>query len=242
MSEERRAGAGIIAGAMETVAGIAGWRDRSQTAEVRFLGRSPDGGRGAALEPAWVGGDRPHVRMRQVHGTTVLAARVGLCGESDAMVTTLPELALVVVTADCVPILVASGDRVAAIHAGWRGLVGGVIAGALEEFEDPSRLTAWIGPAIGPCCYEVGEEVADPVVARSSKAVRVRGRGERPHLDLPLAAAIELERFGVGEIRRLTICTACHPATLESYRRDGPAAGRNQSVIWLRRNGADQED
>ncbi len=172
--------------------------------------------------------------MRQVHGATVLAGRAGACGEGDALVTSEPGLALVVVTADCVPILIAADHRVAAIHAGWRGLVGGVIPAAVARFEEPGRATAWIGPAIGPCCYEVGEEVALPVVERSSPAVRSQGPRGRPHLDLALAAEIALGRSGVGEIRRINVCTACHPSTLESYRREGSAAGRNLSLVWLR--------
>jgi YfiH family protein len=179
--------------------------------------------------------------MRQVHGATVLAAHAGACGEGDALVTTEAGLALVVVTADCVPILLAGSDRVAAVHAGWRGLVAGVIAAALEKFDDPGRVVAWIGPAIGPCCYEVGEEVAAPVVARSAALVRSTGPRGRPHLDLPLAAAIELSRRGVAQVRRLAVCTACHPGTLESYRREGAAAGRNLSSIWLRAGAPDQE-
>ena len=179
--------------------------------------------------------------MHQVHGATVLTAREGDCGDGDALVTTTHGLALVVVTADCLPILVAAAEKVAAIHAGWRGLVGGVIAATLAHFADPSRVTAWIGPAIGPCCYEVGEEVAGLVVARNSSAVRANGPRGRPHLDLPLAAEIELARCGVREIRRLAVCTACHPRTLESFRRDGASAGRNVSLIWRRAGESGQD-
>ena len=225
----------------ESIAGIPGWRDRSPSAEVRFLGRSADRGRAATLPAAWVGEDRREARMRQIHGATVLAAHAGSCGEGDALVTTQAGLALVVVTADCVPILLAGNDRVAAVHAGWRGLAAGIIATALEKFDDPGRVVAWIGPAIGPCCYEVGEEVAAAVVARSSDAVRSPGPRGRPHLDLPLAAAIELSRGGVTEVRTLAVCTACHPGTLESFRREGAAAGRNLSLVWLRDGGSDQE-
>ncbi len=241
MSSARRTGAATIATAMENVAGVPGWRDRSAAAEVRFLGRSADGGRSPEIAAAWVGEGRARATMRQVHGAAVLAGRPGDCGEGDALVTTLPGLALEVVTADCVPILVAADGQVAAIHAGWRGLVGGVVAATLKSFGDPARATAWIGPAIGACCYEVGEEVAGPVVALASAAVLAPGKRGRPHLDLGLAAEIALERCGVGEIRRLGLCTACHPQTLESYRRDGRAAGRNRSLIWLRRGAADQE-
>ncbi len=210
------------------------WRDGSSSAEVLFLGRSAVRGPERALDAAWPGADRALAEMRQVHGAAVLEGRPGRCGEGDALVTTTPGLALAVVTADCVPILLASGERVAAIHAGWRGLVAGVIAATLKRFDLPQRVTAWIGPAIGPCCYEVGQEVAVPVVAQSSEAVSAPGARGRPHLDLALAARIALERSGVVEIRRLALCTACHPALLESYRREGALAGRNRSLIRLR--------
>ena len=241
MDEADLEGATRFAVEAESLAGIPGWRDSSPSAEVRFLGRSADRGRGTILPAAWVGEGRREARMRQVHGVAVLAAQAGFCGEGDAMVTMQTGLALVVVTADCVPVLLAGSDRVAAVHAGWRGLAGGILRAALKEFDDASRVVAWIGPAIGPCCYEVGEEVAAPVVARSSAAVRSPGPRGRPHLDLQLAAAIELSRGGVAEVRRLAVCTACHPGTLESFRRDGAAAGRNLSLIWLRKDEADQE-
>ena len=242
MSRARKVRVEATLDTMTTFDGTPGWSDRSSAAEVRFLGRSADGGRGPVdAAPLPVAVPR-QATMRQVHGATVLAARQGACGEGDALVTTEPGLALLVVTADCVPILVATDERVAAIHAGWRGLVGGVIAAALSEFADPGRATAWIGPAIGPCCYEVGEDVAGPVLALSSPEVRAPGRRGRPHLDLGLAAEIVLERCGVGEIRRLALCTSCHPRLLESYRRDGVAAGRNRSLIWLRGAAGDQDD
>lgn len=216
------------------VAGTPVWLDGSSSAEVLFLGRHAAGPAEGALDAAWPGASRALAAMRQVHGSTVLEGRPGGCGEGDALVTTTPGLALAVVTADCVPILLASAERVAAIHAGWRGLIAGVIAATLAKFEVPQRVTAWIGPAIGACCYEVGPEVALQVVARSSQAVCSPGPRGRPHLDLALAAASELNRSGVGEIRHLALCTACHPAVLESYRREGARAGRNRSLIRLR--------
>lgn len=212
--------------------GRVGWWSRSASAEVRFLGRgAPD-----APEPgvAWLAGARPQARMRQVHGATVLTGSAGECGAGDALVSPERGLALAVVTADCVPVLLAAEHRVAAIHAGWRGFVAGVVPGALAELGDAADVVAWIGPAIGACCYEVGEEVAAPVVARSSEAVLSPGRRGRPHVDLPLAVELELRRLGVREILRLGVCTACHSDLLESYRRDGAAAGRNRSFIWLR--------
>jgi polyphenol oxidase len=237
MSIEREVTSVRLATAVDFAAGTPVWQDRSPSAEVCFLGRVPraaSGGGDDGLETVLGRGVRGQARMRQVHGATVLSGAPGECGEGDAMVTSETGLALMVVTADCLPVLVAASDRVAAIHAGWRGLVGGVIEAALAGFDRRDALIAWIGPAIGPCCYEVGPEVADPVVERSSIAVRSPGKRERPHLDLVLAAEIVLARCGVGEIRRLPLCTSCHGELLESYRRDGASARRNRSLIWLR--------
>ena len=90
----------------------------------------------------------------------------------------------------------------------------------------------WIGPAIGPCCYEVGDDVARRVQAASSEAVVLEGPRGRPHLDLVAAARVQLERNGVGDIRAIRACTRCDAGHLWSYRRDGASAGRNVAAIW----------
>ena len=164
----------------------------------------------------------------------MVAARPGLSGEGDALWTSTAELALVVVTADCVPVLVASPAAVAAVHAGWRGICAGVVGAAVAALEPSGApLTAWIGPAIGPCCYEVGEDVATRVAAASSSDVLMRRGAGRPRLDLPRAVYEQLERAGIADVRMLRRCTRCDPS-LASFRRDGPQCGRNYSVIWRR--------
>lgn len=176
--------------------------------------------------PAW---------LVQTHSANVVLAQAGENGEGDALVTDRPNLALSVVTADCVPVLLASPRQVAAVHAGWRGLVQRILPAALERFEGSSAdVTAWIGPAIGPCCYEVGYEVAEEVVGVSSPLVVHPGTRGRPHLDLHAAAALQLAAYGVREIRRVAHCTQCSNQELWSYRRDGKMAGRNQAVVWRR--------
>ena len=166
---------------METLAGISGWRDRSPSAEVRFLGRSARRRARPGSRPAWIGGCRaagPDAAGARRDGAR--RARRGLrrgrcAGDHDARSSRWwwsPPTAC----RSSSP----AGDRVAAIHAGWRGLVAGVIAATLEQFAEPARLTAWIGPAIGPCCYEVGEEVAAPVVARSSAVGALARRAWAP--------------------------------------------------------------
>jgi YfiH family protein len=140
-----------------------------------------------------------------------------------------------VVTADCVPILFAAPDAIAAVHAGWRGLAGGVLSETVRALGTVERpLRAIIGPAIGGCCYEVGREVAEPVARRagSDTVILERGEGRRPHLDLALAARLELGAAGVDEITIVPACTRCAAEWLWSYRRDGKRAGRNVALIW----------
>ncbi len=199
--------------------------------EIYFGGKGPRLGREATLrrvlpadvEPAWA---------RQVHSATVLDARAGINGEGDAMVTGCRRLALAVVTADCVPVLLAAGDRIAAVHAGWRGLAQSILPSVLERLAATGPVTAWIGPAIGPCCYEVGPDVAERVRAISGDGAVRDGRRGRPHLDLIAAASAQLEGCGVEDVHTVAACTRCDEALLFSYRREGPGAGRNVAVIW----------
>lgn len=212
------------------------WRDRRGDLEVRFTGRGPGVEREeilARIEP-----DAPPVAWaKQIHSARALPAHPGHCGEGDALFGNTPDLALSVVTADCVPILLAGPKGLAAVHAGWRGLVGGVIPATLEAVEGGERWTAWIGPTIGPCCYEVGEEVAEQVAAASGPEVVVPGPGSRPHLDLVAVARLQLERAGVGEVHTVAGCTRCEAERLYSYRREGKGVGRNVAFIWRRREG-----
>jgi YfiH family protein len=239
------------------------WADRGRRAEVRFVGRGagepPGGGSRAEVLAAVVAGEPEPpagpAAARQVHGATVLAPPAGAaggalaadagegpiaCGEGDALVTARAGLALSVITADCVPVLIEAGEQVAAVHAGWRGLVAGVLAATADRLVAegaPPAATwiAWIGPTIGACCYEVDEEVAVRVAAASSPAVVVRG-GAKPHLDLVGAARHQLAALGVGEVRTIAPCTRCDPdERLWSYRRHGRGAGRNHAFVWKRR-------
>lgn len=226
----------------ELEAGYWVWRGEAGGAEVRFVGRRVEGDGEADRQDLLrtVGVDRPVAWAKQVHSAEVLAAREGRSGEGDALVGT-GGLALSVVTADCVPVMIAAGPRVAAVHAGWRGIAGGVVPAAIDRLvaeaetggdnADPAAWSAWIGPAIGPCCYQVGPDVADRVAAATT-AEAVVPRPGRPHLDLPVAVLAQLVRAGLGTVRPLLWCTRCNPDRLHSYRREGPATGRNQAFIW----------
>ncbi|HWN43207.1 MAG TPA: polyphenol oxidase family protein [Thermoanaerobaculia bacterium] len=204
------------------------WSDRRGDVEIRFTGRGPAGERQEIL--ARVEPDAPPVAWaRQIHSATVLPAHPGHCGEGDALLGDAPDLALSVVTADCVPVLLAGPNGLAAVHAGWRGLVGGVIPATLERLGIVEA--AWIGPTIGPCCYEVGEEVAEQFPAEAV----VPGPADRPHLDLVAAARQQLK--GIEEVRTVAICTRCAADRLYSYRREGKGVGRNVAFIWRRSQG-----
>jgi polyphenol oxidase len=221
-------------------AGHAIWSGSFGDVEVRFVGRGPEasrrGERGAilsAVEP----GAPPVAWARQVHSADVLPAVAGECGAGDALWTGERGLALSIATADCVPVLLAGPEGLAAVHAGWRGLAAGILPEAVETVAgalgaEPARWSAWIGPAIGPCCYEVGEDVAAEVARASAPEVVVPGRAERPHLDLAAAAHAQLRAAGVGAVARVAACTRCDQETLWSYRREGKGAGRNLAFIW----------
>jgi len=211
------------------------WTARLGNVEVRFTGRGPTNDREEILRAIVpdVPGAPPLAWAKQVHSAVALPARPGACGEGDALFAGETGLALSVVTADCVPVLVAGPEGIAAVHAGWRGIASGVISAALEKMTgDPGERTAWIGPAIGPCCYEVGDDVAGQVAAASEPAVVLPGPAGRPHLDLQAAVRHQLAAAGVGEVLAVTACTRCNEERLWSYRREGKKAGRNLAFIW----------
>ncbi len=191
----------------------------------------------AALAPEGV------MRPRQVHGARVV--RVGAredLGEADAVVGDVAGTKVAVVTADCVPILLgdARSGAVAAVHAGWRGLVAGVVEAAVGELVRDARsaeLHAAIGPCICACCYEVDAPVLEPLRKAFGEAVAAATRPTRPgHGDLDLAAlvAVALTRAGVPEAGTSTlrdVCTRCDAERFHSHRRDGERAGR--LVHWI---------
>jgi len=160
---------------------------------------------------------------RQVHGGRVVRAN-GRGEAADAIWTDEPRRGLVVVTADCLPVALVRLDRpgLALVHVGWRGLVAGVVAAAAAALDGP--LAAAIGPGIGPCCYEVREDVSSRFEPRFVRAGR---------LDLPGAVAAALERAGVARVERLHECTSCHPGRFFSHRRDGGVTGRQGAIAYV---------
>jgi len=159
---------------------------------------------------------------RQVHSPTV--HRAGGRGEvGDGLWTDEPGLPMLAFSADCLPIAIARTDgerRLAVLHAGWRGLAEGVVAAGVEAL-GPGETAAVVGPAVGPCCYEVGEDVSslfdeDLTVSRM--------------LDLWSAAERALQRAGVSRVERIDLCTRCHVELFFSHRRSGAVRGA-QGVI-----------
>jgi YfiH family protein len=185
-----------------------------------------------------LGGRGRLLLLKQVHGRAVAHAPWPGRKEADAAVATAPALLLGIETADCLPVLIVDPVRrvVAAAHAGWRGTVQGVAGEAVRALvASGSRaddLLAALGPNIGPCCYEVGEDVRQ-AFGPSGAAFFRPGRREKPHLDVRAANRAQLLAAGLGEAHIASVdeCTFCQPAKYHSYRRGGKAAGRMINFI-----------
>jgi polyphenol oxidase len=176
--------------------------------------------------------------LKQIHGCTVARAEQngGNC-VADAIFAQTPGQVCAVLTADCLPILLCdqAGSRVAAIHAGWRGLVEGVIESALSALDIPGpEVLAWLGPAIGPAAFEVGDEVRTAFVARNPGAASAfqSSLNGRWQADLYALARQRLNSKMVGYIGGGEYCTVTNPTRFFSYRRDG-VTGRMASLIWI---------
>jgi purine-nucleoside/S-methyl-5'-thioadenosine phosphorylase / adenosine deaminase len=180
---------------------------------------------------AAIGADPERLAMNlQRHSATVNRAHAGRRGEAgDGLWTDEPGLPMLKLTADCLPIALArtngDGPALAVLHAGWRGLLEGVVAAGVTALGGSPA--AVIGPAIGPCCYEVGPDVARPFAERFGRGVLHRRK-----LDLWTAAERALREAGCASVDRVDLCTACHPELFYSHRRDGKPRG-GQGVIGL---------
>jgi YfiH family protein len=173
------------------------------------------------------------VSLKQIHSAAVLMPErnEGCAGEGDALVSTQRGVLLSIRTADCLPILLVDPVQrvIAAVHAGWRGTAAGIVRESLARMEDlartrPENVLAAIGPGIGVCCYEVGEEVG-----------RLFGLDSAGRIDLAAENIRQLETVGVlrTHIDSLSLCTFCHPEQFHSWRRDHDRAGRMISYIGM---------
>jgi YfiH family protein len=179
-------------------------------------------------------GARMLLRGHQVHGSEVRRVRSvppldgdGPPARADGQATNVAGVAALVLSADCLPVVLGGEGAVAAIHAGWRGLSAGVLEQgvlALRELvADDGPLTAVVGPGAGVCCYEVGEEVQSAFGGRHR-------RGQ--NIDLRAIAHERLLAAGVAEVRDVAVCTICDERYF-SHRREGDRAGRQAGVAWL---------
>lgn len=177
--------------------------------------------------------------LTQVHGSAVAHVDDGNAQEpqADAAITREPGRVLAILTADCLPVLFCAddGSTIAAAHAGWRGLSAGVLENTLAAMQSPrARILAWLGPAIGPQSYEVGDEVRDAFLAHDPQAADAFA-ATRPghwHCDLYALATQHLRAAGVARIFGGGFDTFADPR-FYSYRRDGAQSGRFATLVWL---------
>lgn len=176
--------------------------------------------------------------LKQVHGTTVVDAAEDDPGvEADGSFSSRPGTVCAVMTADCLPLLLCdrTGTRVAALHAGWRGLANGIVEAGVKALVIPgTELMAWLGPAIGPAAFEVGEEVRQAFVARDPRAAGAftQAGGGKWLADIYRLAHLRLAALGVEQVYGGGFCTYTDSARFFSYRRDG-VTGRMATLIWL---------
>lgn len=189
-----------------------------------------------SCEPAW---------LNQTHSNHVSVIKKPIQGagsiinDCDASYTTLPDQASVVLTADCLPLLLCdiSGQQVAAIHAGWKGLANGIIAKTISCFTKPEEILVWLGPAIGPQAFEVGQDVVDIFLAidlDNKQAIQPKNSPNKYFIDIYQLAKIQLAKLGVYHTYGGEYCTYSQPDLFYSYRRENQT-GRMASMIWKKR-------
>jgi YfiH family protein len=181
--------------------------------------------------------ENPHW-LRQVHGTNVVTLDRGseLQQDADACVANTAEKVCAILTADCLPVLFCNeaGTKVAAAHAGWRGLAKGVLEATVAAMDcNPSDLIAWLGPAIGPNAFEVQQDVYDAFCTTNpGHAVAFRPHNDRWLADLYTLARLALAGLGVDQLSGGQHCTYSDREKFFSYRRDGET-GRIATLIWI---------
>lgn len=196
--------------------------DPGHVAENR---RRLERGLGLPAQPLW---------LNQVHGCRIIGGAEPGDRDADGSWTNQPGVVCAVMTADCLPVLLCdvTGRKIAAVHAGWRGLAAGVLEAAVAALQ-PAELMAWLGPAIGPEAFEVGPEVREAFIQRHgclAEAFRP-GTGDRWLADIYLLARLILEGRGIGRVYGGGLCTASDPGRFFSHRRDG-RTGRMATLIW----------
>lgn len=193
----------------------------------------------------WLEGSQP-VYLDQVHGARVVRLTTADLGpnrpfhQADASITTEHGVACTVLVADCLPVLMAApeGRAVAAAHAGWRGLAGGVVESALSALCEaagcvPGEVSTWLGACIGPTAFEVGDEVREAFGPEAADHLRPGAAPGKWWADLPALARLRLLRAGVTAVSGGQWCTVTDPALFFSFRRDR-LTGRHAAAVWIR--------
>lgn len=201
----------------------------ARVAENRRRAMAAVGGDGSTATMAWqVHGSDVREVVQQPASGRFLEPGAELFPKSDGLVTSVPGRALTLLTADCLAVAIAAedGSRLALLHAGWRGLVAGVVENGVAAVGAPA--VAAVGPGAGPCCYEVGDDVAAPLVARFGEDV-IRER----RANLWLCAERALRWAGVERVAVAGECSICNPQRYFSHRRDRGITGR-QGVVGVR--------
>ncbi|WED44092.1 peptidoglycan editing factor PgeF [Legionella cardiaca] len=182
---------------------------------------------GLSMEPAW---------LEQIHSNLCVCVDEEPNRTADAAITRNPGQPLAILTADCLPILLCNqeGNEIAAIHAGWRGLVNGIVENTISKMQSsPSQLMAWIGPAICQSCFEVGDEVLQIYESRYTFSPQdFRRKGEKWHANLPKLAERVLNNADVLAVYQSNACTFEQNNKFYSYRRQ-PQTGRMATLIWF---------
>lgn len=186
-------------------------------------------------EPRW---------MKQVHGTRVVDAETvtGEDVEADAQTCVTPGVVCAVQVADCLPVLIAAqnGKGVAAVHAGWRSLAGGVIENAVKNLrermnDEAAPMRAWLGPRIGDDDFAVGDEVVSAFEAAYPEAQSaVKTKAGQKYLSLAVYAKAALAKAGIEAVEDCGLSTVADPVRFYSYRRDGKQTGRHAALIWIK--------
>ncbi|MCK5727717.1 MAG: peptidoglycan editing factor PgeF [Methylococcales bacterium] len=177
-------------------------------------------------EPVW---------LNQTHSTIVVQAdKTSLLPEADASFTEKSNTVCTILTADCLPLLLCSqdGGKIAAIHAGWRGLLAGIIGKTVQKMHSTS-LSVWLGAAIGQCCFEVGAEVRTSFINKHTHFEKafIQTSPQKYHMDIYQLARIDLALNGINTIYGGSFCTVCDADRFYSYRRD-QQTGRMATLIW----------
>ncbi|MDP1604029.1 MAG: peptidoglycan editing factor PgeF [Legionella sp.] len=177
--------------------------------------------------------------LEQTHSTLPVIIEEDTNRKADAAITRDPDVVLAIMTADCQPILLCNkqGTEIAAIHAGWRGLLNGVVENTIAKMNSsPSDILAWIGPAICPSCFEVGEEVREMYVKQYPFAINYfKSKGEKWLANLPLITEKILQNLSVSNVFQSHMCTYEQNNDFYSYRRE-QQTGRMASLIWFNNN------